>query len=102
VQQLSVKWSVPTAGYPYTSPAVVDGVVYLASDGPIPGNSSYVYAFDAATGGLLWSHREYGHGTSAVAVSGGLVYVGTEDAAVYAYDAATGVEVWRFAADSAM
>lgn len=74
-----------------SSPAVVDGVVYVgARDG-------FLYALDAATGELRWS---VDHNISWVitspAVADGVVYAGSSDALfVQALDAQTGTELWR-------
>jgi outer membrane protein assembly factor BamB len=100
---LTINWSVATEGLPFTSPAVVAGVVYLGTDGPFPSTTSRLYAFDAKYGRLLWRHVERGELISDVSVAYGLVYVGTDgDASVYAYDAETGAQVWRFQGDGPM
>jgi outer membrane protein assembly factor BamB len=76
-------------------PTVAGGVVYV-------GSSYYLYAFDAAgvsgcTAGMgprmcnpLWMGQTGGSIESSPAVSGGVVYVGSEDGNLYAFDA-TGV-----------
>jgi len=76
-----------------SSPAVVDGVVYVAS------YDANVSALDAATGNLLWS---YPTGAGAVGSSpaevNGIVYVGDNGGKVWALDASTGAPIWRFTA----
>ena len=68
----------PTGSKVYSSPAVVDGVVYVGSyDG-------YVYALDAATGEMIWRFHTGYNVYSSPAVVDGVVYVGSEDDHVYA------------------
>ena len=66
-----------------TAPAVVNGVVYVASAhyGTFRGR---LYAFDASNGRRLWSQSTNGAGTPP-AVSGGSVYVGSSSGKLYAF-----------------
>jgi outer membrane protein assembly factor BamB/serine/threonine protein kinase len=73
-----------------SSPAVVDGTVYVGSD------YGYVYALDAATGHLRWSAITQGGVVSSPVVAGDTLYVGSEDDKVYALDTATGRLVWTY------
>jgi outer membrane protein assembly factor BamB len=78
-----------------SSPAVVDGTVYVgARDG-------ILYAIDAATGRERWRNDHHvSWVNTSPAVSAGHVYAGSSDAQfVQAVDAATGREVWRAKAD---
>jgi outer membrane protein assembly factor BamB len=81
-------------GPSYSSPAVVDGVVYVgcaALSGP------KVFAFDADTGDEQWSATpsdEAVHGGPSVA--DGTVVVPSLDHNVHAYDAATGAKRWTY------
>ena len=61
-----------------SSPAVVDGVVYVGSD------DDHVYALDAASGQLRWRYQTGNDMDSSPAVVDGVVYVGSEDGYVYA------------------
>jgi PQQ-like domain len=85
-----------TAGVPGSdanagSPAVADGVLYIA-------NGDTLYAFDATgsagcsgtkkTCAPLWTAAMSSPGHSVVAIADGLVYVGTSDSGLYAFDAA--------------
>ena len=81
------------------TPIVVDGVMYTT------GAYSIVYAFDAASGELLWKHDPKVDRTKAasfccgvvnrgVAVWKGKVFLGTLDGRMVAIDAASGEEVW--------
>jgi outer membrane protein assembly factor BamB/5-hydroxyisourate hydrolase-like protein (transthyretin family) len=73
-----------------SSPAVVNGVVYVGS---IDGN---VYALNAATGAKVWNYTTGGAVDSSPAVVNGVVYVGSIDGNVYALNAATGAKVWNY------
>lgn len=55
-----------------------------------------VYALDASTGEVIWSHRSAGKLFSTPAVGSGLVVFGSTDNNVYALDLATGEKRWSF------
>lgn len=73
-----------------SSPAVVDGTVYVGSD------NNYVYALDAETGDCDWRFQTNRWVRSSPAVVDGTVYLGSADNYVYALDAETGNCDWRF------
>jgi outer membrane protein assembly factor BamB len=73
-----------------SSPAVVDGVVYLGS-----GNGN-CYALDARTGEVKWTFATRGVVHSSPAVVDGTVYFGSWDTFLYAVDARSGQEKWKF------
>ena len=74
-----------------SSPAIVDGVVYVGSYTFEPGSyTGAVNALDAATGAVKWSTAIENGTTSSPSVVGGVVYVGSIFGAAYALDAATG------------
>jgi len=90
-----VAWEFDTGGAVTSSPAVVDGVVYVGS------NDTYVYALEASTGDEIWSYQISGqfgwNGTySSPAVTNGVVYIGSNDFNVYALNATTGDKIWNF------
>jgi parallel beta-helix repeat protein len=87
-------WSYATGSLVLSSPAVVNGVVYLGS------YDDSVYALNATTGALVWSYATGGAVISSPAVVNGVVYVGSDDGNVYALDAATGALVWSYATGS--
>src|SRR3990172_5507082 len=67
-----------------STPAVVDGVVYVGSD------NSLVYALNASDGVQLWNFtttRSFGTVESSPAVANGVVYVGSFDGRIYALNA---------------
>ena len=83
-------WKVP-GGLFESSPAVINGVVYIGSD------DKNVYAFDASSGNERWHHATGDFVASSPAVANGLVYVGSGDGNVYALDASSGNERWHHA-----
>jgi outer membrane protein assembly factor BamB len=106
VDELDVQWIFTTQGAVESSPAVVNGVVYIGSD---DGN---LYALNAATGAMKWS---YFTGTAAgradnscpsclipapiissPAVANGAVFFGSSNNGVYALSASTGSLLWTF------
>lgn len=78
----------------YSSPAVVDGVVYIGSD------DHNVYALDADTGAEIWTFLTGGRVLSSPAVAEGVVYVGSYDTCLYALDKETGSLLWSFSMES--
>jgi len=75
---ITVRWTHETGNGVYSSPAVVDGTVYIGS------RDNRVYALDAATGRERWTHETGGDVHSSPAVVDGTVYVGSWDNRVYA------------------
>jgi outer membrane protein assembly factor BamB/serine/threonine protein kinase len=90
------RWS-HSIGYAGTGLAVADGLVYVSSIGDI----GYVYALDAATGGLSWTFKTEDARESTPTVVNGTVYVGCgngpgSNGTVFAIDAATGKSRWSY------
>jgi outer membrane protein assembly factor BamB len=82
-------------------PAVADGVVY--------GGGATLVALEARSGGRLWEHsfrmedaqarwnkRQQLGGMSAPALSGEVLYVGSDNGCLSALERATGRELWRY------
>lgn len=90
VSRLALDWAFPTGGQINSSPAVVDGNVYIGSD------DHKLYALKAATGKMLWSFPTGDVIGSSPVVADGVVYVGSFDHNLYAIDAATGKQDWKF------
>ncbi|WP_136716904.1 outer membrane protein assembly factor BamB family protein [Halorientalis salina] len=84
------EWTVGMDGSVQSSPAVVNGTVYVGSA------DDSLYAVDAATGEAQWTFETGGSVRSSPAVVNGTVYVGSDDNHLYAVDAATGEETWAF------
>ena len=91
VGAIDERWNFTTGGAVASSPAVVNGVVYVGSY-----TDNDVYALNAATGAKLWSFTTGSVVASSPAVANGVVYVGSEDHNVYALNATTGAELWTF------
>ena len=89
VGNLVLMWKHMTGGE-ITSPAVVNGVVYVGSY-----DDYSVYALNASTGCALWKYTTGNLIESSPAVVNGVVYFGSEDNNVYALDASTGAPLWR-------
>jgi outer membrane protein assembly factor BamB len=90
VDLLDVAWSYKTDGEIWSSPAVVDGVVYIGSD------DNKVYALDAITGTKIWSHGTSGDVRSSPTVWRGMVIVGSNDDKIVALSTLTGNKVWNY------
>jgi outer membrane protein assembly factor BamB len=105
VDELGVVWERDLAAKGWTadsartfaSPAVVDGVVYIAPSGAFVerGPAGIAYAFDAGTGRLLWSAPGVGVVMASPAVAGNLVLLNAAyPGRVLALHADTGRVVW--------
>jgi outer membrane protein assembly factor BamB len=88
VRTLTTKWTGTTAGPVQSSPAVVNGVVYVGSAG------GSMHAFNATTGASLWTAGSSSPVNSSPAVVDGVVYVGANNDRVYAFDATSGATLW--------
>lgn len=83
-------WMFGTTAGVESSPALVDGVVYVGS------NDGSLYAVDAETGSQSWSFATPGGRPSSPAVVDGLVFFGSSNHRVYAVDASTGIAAWDY------
>ncbi len=83
------KWSFKTGGEVTSSPAVVDGRVYVGS------HDQNWYCLDAYTGEEIWSFPVDFRVMSSAAVVDGRVYTGADDGYVYCLDAASGTKIWE-------
>jgi outer membrane protein assembly factor BamB len=87
-----------TIGYEvyYSSPAVVNGVVYVGSF------DDDVYALNATNGAYIWSYTTGNMVESSPAVVNGVVYVGSLDGYVYALNATNGAKLWSYLTDGSV
>jgi outer membrane protein assembly factor BamB len=94
--QGNLKWTFQTGDAIHSSPAVVNGIVYVGS------RDYNIYALDAKTGEKIWSFKTGSWVESSPAVVNGVVYCGSNDGEVYALDAATGAKLWSFSTEYAV
>jgi glucose dehydrogenase len=92
VARLKRVWAAAAPGMVDSTPAVVNGVVYVGTAG------HRVVPYQAATGKLLWNVVTGGELLSSPAVADAVVYVGSADGYLYALKASTGQRLWRFPA----
>jgi eukaryotic-like serine/threonine-protein kinase len=85
-----VKWTFHTHGEVISSPAILNGVVYVGS------NDGNLYAIDQQTGLQKWKFSTEARVTSSPAVADGLVYFSSYDGNFYAVDVASGKQRWKF------
>jgi outer membrane protein assembly factor BamB len=95
-----VKWTYRTKGYITSSPAVVDGVVYIISQEP---DSAGLYVLNAANGDLIRRiaipYVMANRGTdmhSSPAVAEGMIFAASNKRAYYGINATTGNVTWTF------
>jgi eukaryotic-like serine/threonine-protein kinase len=87
--QSGFKWQI-SLGRPQTSsPLISDGIMYLGSD-------NMLIALDIETRETIWEFETEGAVKSSPAITGSVLYVGSEDGRVYAVNADTGEELWRY------
>ncbi|TMK76311.1 MAG: hypothetical protein E6G47_13360, partial [Actinobacteria bacterium] len=91
VSHLGIKWSAQTGDDIWSSPAVVNGTVYVGS------YDHKIYAFDASTGATKWTYATGDAVESSPAIVNGILYVGSDDHYLYALNAASGALVWKAA-----
>ena len=95
-------WNYTTGGWVFSSPAVVNGVVYIGSsnykgiEGPPFPNIGNVYALNATSGAKLWNYTTGVLLYSSPAVVNGVVYIGSFDGNVYALNATSGNQIWNY------
>ncbi|WP_323675613.1 PQQ-binding-like beta-propeller repeat protein [Halorubellus sp. PRR65] len=82
------RWVFGTGNNTHSTPAVVDGTVYVDAD-------RYVYAIVASDGTERWRFQTETRLQDALVVDDGTVFVGSKGGRVFALDAATGEERWR-------
>lgn len=93
----SDRWVFDTESFVSSSPAVVDGTVYVGTE------SDALLAVDADDGEERWRFETGDSAPSSPAVtdhSEGTVYIGSVDGNIYAVDTDEGEERWRFETDA--
>lgn len=84
-----VRWRAVGGPIVRSSPAVVNGTVYVVND------FGDVRAIDAVTGGELWNASIGGHVRSSIAFANGTVFISGLGGTVYAFTADDGKELWN-------
>ncbi len=85
-----LNWKFKTGGRIFSSPAVLNGMVYVGSE------DSSLYAVSVDSGALIWKFNTAGAVSSSPAVYNQTVYFTSYDGYCYAADAKTGKEKWKF------
>jgi serine/threonine-protein kinase len=95
----TVLWKVKLPGHLVNNVIAADGVVYTA-DSTLTGgtNDHNVYAFDAASGKVIWTGVNYAESYAGPAVGNGLVYFGSDYHTMTALSADSGHGVWQYTA----
>lgn len=89
-EQLSLVWRFKAGDEIKSSPAIVDGRVYIGS------SDEHVYALDLQTGKQIWSATLDDMVEASPTVVDGGVYIGSLAGTLYALDAGTGSRRWTF------
>ncbi len=88
----SVKWSVPVKGWVWSTPALVDGVLYFGDQEGI------LYALNAADGSQVWQTQVETTDTRNILasplVTQDVIYIVNKSGALYAFDRADGSQKW--------
>jgi len=89
INKLTLKWNIPIGDLIESSPAVANGIVYVASE------NGKLHAIDAVTGQQKWIATTQGSILqSSPAIANNLVYIGSGDGKLYAFNATTGAQKW--------
>ena len=81
-------WNYSTGAPVVSSPAVVDGCVFVGS------KDGQIYCLNSSNGQRIWSFPTVGEVDSSPAIYNGCVYVGSNDGWLYCINVATGVPAW--------
>jgi len=92
-QFTGVKWTFKAAGPIVTSPAIADGIVYIAS------MSGHMYAIDQETGKEKWNFKSRMPIASSPAISNGALYFVSSAGSLVSLDLKTGQPKWVFATE---
>jgi len=86
---LNPLWGYATTGAVISSPSIVNGKVYAASQ------DKYVYCVDAYTGALNWKYLTGSRIRSSPAIVNNKVYISSDDGYLYSLDANNGTLLWK-------
>ena len=85
-----IVWQLKTGAPFESSPAVVDGTVYVST------GDRRLMALNAESGEVIWEIDVGGPVASSPAVAGGLLYVGLRDGRIIAVSVEDGTQAWEF------
>ena len=91
VAAMNLLWKFHTENMVRSTPAVVDGLVYVGS------NDHHLYALDEATGKLRWAFMSRGGVASSPLVSDGRIWFTDASNTIYSLDSGTGRLIWKVA-----
>lgn len=91
--QLSLVWRFKTEDQVKSSPAIVNGIVYVGS------SDKHIYAIDVNTGEQAWSKLLDDEVEASPTVVDNAVYIGTLNGTLYALDSGSGDELWKFSTE---
>jgi outer membrane protein assembly factor BamB len=102
-----VRWQRKVGALAASSPTWHDGKLFLVANGGGPGGIAAsgpgtVWCLDAKTGRIAWRTRLASASESSPLVTGGRVYLGSQDGTVYALSDASGAIEWRWHAGAAV
>jgi len=87
------RWKVALGDYIVrSSPAVIDGSVYI-------GSGYSIFSLDSLTGQKTWEAKTPFSGSSSPTLSGESVYIASQSSSVYAFDSVNGEQRWSFQTD---
>jgi len=89
----TVQWKFKTGGKVFSSPTVVDNMVYVGS------SDHHLYALATTNGTVRWKTQTGGAVNSSPAVASGVVFFTSLDGNLYALNAADGKLKWKFKTD---
>ena len=87
--ELVLLWSYETGSYGHTSPAIVNGKVFVVGS-----YDDKIYCLDENNGNLIWSVKTRSLGESSPAIADGKVFVGS-DYKLYCLDEDNGNLIWH-------
>jgi outer membrane protein assembly factor BamB len=87
----NIFWNYTTGGVVHSSPAVIDGKVYVGS-----GHNNKMYCLNAYTGEFIWNYTAGGRVYSSPAVADGKVYFGSYDDKIYCLYSNNGTWKWDY------
>jgi outer membrane protein assembly factor BamB len=86
---LTLRWNFTTNGAVTSSPAIVDGKVYVGSQ------DHYVYSLNARTGTQIWKFKTDGRIESSPAISEGRLFIVSDDGYLYSLNSSFGSLLWK-------